>query len=140
MRYDKRVQTVQLSLDLDPELPAINGVADQLTQILMNLIINAVDACESVSERPSAIKIITKLQDDAIMVKVQDNGTGMEEEVLARATDAFYTTKPAGKGTGLGLSLCDSIMGKHKGSIMIDSELGKGTAICMRFPLDTMDV
>jgi signal transduction histidine kinase len=64
----------------------------------------------------------------------------MDDETLARATDAFYTTKAAGKGTGLGLSLCESIMVKHAGSILIDSTLGEGTAICLRFPLDTLDV
>lgn len=140
MRYDKRVQMVELELDLDPVLPAINGVADQLTQILMNLIINAVDACESAKVDPARITISTCLQDEAIRLVVNDNGTGMEDDVVAHATDAFYTTKPAGKGTGLGLSLCESIMSKHGGGISIDSTVGEGTSVCLTFPFDPMDV
>ncbi len=136
IRYDKRLQRIQLQLELDSQLPAIYGVADQLTQLIMNLLINAMDALEPVMDRPPAITISTRIDGERVRLSVEDNGPGMEKDVLARAFEAFYTTKPAGKGTGLGLSLCYSIMKKHGGSIEIESTPGAGTRVQAFFPIN----
>lgn len=136
IRYDKRLRGVELRLDLDHNLPAIHGVADQLTQVIMNLLINAMDALESVKDRPPTVVISTRQEGDRVCMTVADNGSGMEKEVLERVFEAFYTTKPAGKGTGLGLSLCYSIMKNHGGSIDIDSTPGAGTQVKVYFPLN----
>jgi len=128
LRYDKRSQSMDLRLKLDPQLPAVYGVGDQITQLIMNLLINAMDALESVVDRPRIITISTAAEEGRVCLTVADNGPGMDEDVRQKAFDAFYTTKPAGKGTGLGLSLCHSIMEKHGGSIEIDSAPGTGIA------------
>lgn len=147
IRYDRRVRNVDLQLDLDSQLPAIYGVADHLTQVIMNLLINAMDALEDGPNEPKIIVVSTRRgdrsadggaegrADGCVELQVKDNGHGMSRDVLARAFDAFYTTKPAGKGTGLGLSLCYSIMKTHGGSIEIESEPGVGTTVHVFFPL-----
>ncbi|HJV54102.1 MAG TPA: ATP-binding protein [Noviherbaspirillum sp.] len=135
IRYDKRMRHVDLRLELDRQLPAIYGVADQLTQLIMNLLINAMDALEAVTDRPPTIIVSTRVEGERVCMTVEDNGPGMEKEVLAQAFDAFFTTKPAGKGTGLGLSLCYSIMKRHEGSIEIDSTPGAGTRVQAFFPI-----
>jgi signal transduction histidine kinase len=136
VRYDKRWRTVELRLDLDPQLPAIQAIPDQLTQLIMNLLINALDAMENVRNRPSVIIVSTWSDGERAWVTVVDNGHGMDKDVLSRAFDAFYTTKPAGKGTGLGLALCYSIMQNHGGSMDIDSVRGSGTRVQLSFPME----
>jgi len=135
IRYDKRLQRVALTLDLDPQLPAIYGVADQLTQLIMNLLINAMDALEGMQERAATITISTRCDQERILMAVEDNGPGMNQATLSRVFEAFFTTKPAGKGTGLGLSLCYSIMKKHGGTIEMESTPRVGTRVQVFFPL-----
>lgn len=135
LRFDKRMRDVELLLDLDPRLPAIHGVPDQVTQVVMNLLINAVDAMESVTERKPLITVRSMRDATGVGVMVTDNGAGMLPEVREHAFDAFFTTKPAGKGTGLGLALCYSIMQSHNGSIDIESTPGAGTTVRLHFPL-----
>ncbi len=135
IRYDKRLQRVVLNLKLDPQLPAIFGVADQLIQLIMNLLINAMDALEGLHERPATITISTSVQQERILLTVEDNGHGMDQATLNRVFEAFFTTKPAGKGTGLGLSLCYSIMKMHGGTIEMESAPGVGTRVQVFFPL-----
>lgn len=136
IRYDKRLRRVELHLDLDSKLPAIEGVADQLTQVIMNLLINAMDALEPIMDRPPSIAISTRFDSDRVCMTVEDNGPGMDPEVRERVFEAFFTTKPAGKGTGLGLSLCYSIMKNHGGSIEIESTPGSGTRVQVYFPIN----
>lgn len=136
LRYDKRLHRVDLKLELDPNLPAIYGVADQYTQVIMNLLINAMDALEQVVDRQPSIVISTSADTGRVCMAVVDNGPGMEKEIRERAFDAFFTTKPAGKGTGLGLSLCYSIMTAYGGSIEIESVLGAGTRVLVYFPIN----
>ncbi len=139
MRYDKRFIGIELKMELEFSLPAINGVADQLIQVIMNLIVNAFDACEACeisSSRASVIIIKTQLNAQEIQVIVEDNCTGMEAEVLQRSREAFFTTKPVGKGSGLGLSLCDAIMLKHKGRLTINSTPDQGTRVSLFFPVE----
>ena len=136
IRYDKRLHRVDLQLDLDPQLPAIHGVADQLTQLIMNLLINAMDALEGIGDRPRTIVVSTGWDEQQAWILISDNGCGISQESLNRVFEAFYTTKPAGKGTGLGLSLCYSIVRAHGGTIEIESELGVGTQVNVFFPLN----
>jgi signal transduction histidine kinase len=117
----------------------MEGVADQLIQVIMNLLINAVDACEMGEVKEPVIRIQTALEEGRIHLQVMDNGCGMDEVTLARAMDAFYTTKPAGKGTGLGLSLCSAIVSKHQGFITLESRLGQGTCIHLYLPVEPIE-
>lgn len=137
MGYDKRMRRVNLRLNLDSQLPAIYGVADQLTQVLMNLLINAADALESVEDRPREIALYSEVSGGNVRLSVMDNGCGMERDTLNRVFEAFFTTKS--KGTGLGLSLCYSIVTRHGGMIEIDSTPGAGTRVRILLPLPADD-
>ncbi|MCR4298829.1 MAG: ATP-binding protein [Gallionella sp.] len=134
MGYDKRMHQVSLQLDLDSQLPAIYGVADQLTQVVMNLLINAADALESAEDRPREITLSSEVCEGNVRLVVADNGCGMDRGTLDRAFDAFFTTKS--RGTGLGLSLCYSIITEHGGTIEIDSALGEGTQVRLTLLVD----
>ena len=137
IRYDRRLSKIRLKFDLDSQLPAIYGVASQLTQMIMNLVINAMDALEGIQDRTPTITITTSLETANIRLMISDNGMGIDEQILNRVFEAFFTTKSAGKGTGLGLSLCYSIAQAHGGSIEIESKLGVGTQVTVIFPLKT---
>ena len=139
LTYDRRFRGIELHLDLDPHLPAIVGVADQLTQVFMNLLINAVDACMAAGEEGNCILLKSEVDGERVRVTVQDRGCGMSEETINHALEPFYTTKPVGKGTGLGLSLCDSIALAHGGSLEIESVEGKGTSIRVILPIEPPD-
>ena len=135
IRYDKRLQNISLHLNLDSQLPAIQGLADQITQLIMNLLINAMDALVAISGRSPSIEIQTGFDARRVWVLVSDNGCGMTPATLSRAFEAFFTTKTAGKGTGLGLSLCYSIVKEHGGSVEIQSTPDVGTKVKVFFPL-----
>jgi signal transduction histidine kinase len=136
IRYDKRLEPITLHLELDPHLPAIQGTADQLTQLIINLLINAMDALQSVSGREPSILIQTGADSERAWMFVNDNGCGMTEQTLSHVFEAFFTTKVVGQGTGLGLSLCYSIVKAHEGTIDIQSTPGIGTQVQVCFPLD----
>lgn len=137
LSYDRRFRDVELRLELDRTLPAIVGVADQLTQVFMNLLINAMDAVGcSGDTRVSKIFIASKRDGEMVCVTVGDNGCGMSQETQARIMEPFFTTKAVGKGTGLGLSLCDSIVLGHGGFMHIESEEGEGTRVHVFLSID----
>ncbi len=132
VRFDKRMRQVDCQLDLDPNLPAVNGSTTQIQQVLINVLINAADAVEN-RKHPS-ITIQTIVEDPWVKMTVADNGIGMDKQTLACVFDAFFTTKAVGKGTGLGLSLCYSIVEEHGGHVNIDSTLDKGTSVTIYLP------
>ena len=122
---------IGLQLDLGPELRRVRGDASALTHAFMNLCVNAVDAMPDNGTLTLRTRNVDK---DWIEVVVEDSGTGMPKEVLEKALDPFYTTKPIGKGTGLGLSMVFTTVKAHRGQMEIQSEPGKGTRVMLRFP------
>ena len=133
--YDKRFRGVTIDTDLAPELPAIRAVGDHITQVLMNLMINAADALESVEDRARKLRVTTVPVEAGIRIGVEDSGHGMDPQTLASAFEEFYTTKPAGKGSGLGLALCRQIVEAAGGSIRLESEPGVGSRVEIDLPL-----
>jgi PAS domain S-box-containing protein len=113
-------------------LPPVRCLAAQLNQVFMNFIVNAAHAIES----HGVITLSTGHCGAWVWIEVADTGSGMSEEVQRRIFEPFYTTKPVGKGTGLGLSLSFSIVQKHKGTIKVKSEPGKGSAFRVWIPVD----
>ena len=130
--YDRRLRGVQLDTELDVTLPAVTLVEDYLTQVLMNLLLNAADAQEGRNDK--RILVMTQAQPDGVVLQVKDNGSGMDAETLAHAFDEYYSTKPSGKGTGLGLAVCKSLMESMGGQITLNSEPGAGTTATLRIP------
>jgi signal transduction histidine kinase len=133
--YDQRFGGINLVFALDHDLPAINAVADHLTQVLMNLLINAADALDGVTGRKPTIRVVTGTVDGEVLMKVSDNGCGMDRAVLSQAFNDSFTTKPPGKGSGLGLFLCKTLVEQRGGRIELESTPGVGTTAQICLPL-----
>ena len=134
LAYDRRFRNIDLVLELDSGIPAVTAIADYLTQVLMNLLINAADALENVAGRKPAIHIATRPDQRGVLLQVRDNGHGMNEAVLARAFEESYTTKPATKGRGLGLFLCKALIEDCGGRIELESTPNVGTTALVHLP------
>ncbi|MGA1840058.1 MAG: ATP-binding protein [bacterium] len=126
------INQIRLEKELATDLPEIMGNANQIQQVLMNILINAQQAMEG---RPGLVKIKTFANNGHITVKISDNGPGIPEEFLTKLFEPFFTTKPVGKGTGLGLSVSYGIIRDHGGDILVESEPGKGATFVIKFPL-----
>lgn len=135
IRYDRRFRAIDVVFEGDHDLPAINAVADHLTQVLMNLLINSADALEGVSDRKPCIRVRTGAADGEVFVVVRDNGRGMERVVLSQAFNDSFTTKPPGRGSGLGLFLCRTLIEGCGGRIDLESTPEVGTTARIHLPL-----
>ncbi|MDP3685081.1 MAG: ATP-binding protein, partial [Ignavibacteria bacterium] len=127
-------------MNLDPNLPAISCIPDEINQVILNLIINAVHAIQLAIGKDSGVKgkilIETKQDASSVELRITDTGTGIKQENLSRIFDPFFTTKEVGKGTGQGLSIAhDIIVNKHKGSISVESVYGKGATFIIQLPI-----
>ena len=131
--YDSLVAQSKISLDLDSALSPINGDADQVQQVLANLINNALHAILA-AERPGQIIIRTRTVGTMATLCIEDNGPGVPVDFQSKIFEPFFTTKETGAGTGLGLSIAHGIMCEHGGRIIYSpSELG-GAAFTLEFP------
>ncbi|MBF0153184.1 MAG: PAS domain S-box protein [Magnetococcales bacterium] len=135
MGFDKRLRTIRMTLDLDRELPAVNASGSQLRQVIINLLINAADALEGITDRRREVILSTGIQDGKIRMSVADNGVGMDATTRERIFEPFFTTKPVGRGMGLGLSLCYSIVANHGGEIQVCSQLQAGCTFHILLPM-----
>ena len=127
------INQIKLLQELGPELPLVYGNANQIQQVLLNLMINAQQAFAG---RPGTIKLVTSSLDvKTVKIQVIDDGPGIPEDVQPKIFEPFYTTKPVGQGTGLGLSVSYGIVKTHKGDIDVQSEPGKGTMFTILLPV-----
>jgi len=122
-----------LELELEP-VPPVVGDPQELTQAVLNLVLNAVDATAAAQRDRRAVTLRTRTSHGDVCIQVADNGVGMDEETARRCVDLFYTTKPEGEGTGLGMAIVQHIVTDHGGSLDIDSTPGEGTTIEIRLP------
>lgn len=123
---------VKLQLNLTENLPLIRLDKLQFSQLLFNLVLNAINAIEKNGE----ITITTSLKEKNVVLRIVDNGNGMSEENKAKIFQPFFTTKPKGEGTGLGLAVVHGIVQNHQGTIEVNSELNKGTEFIITFPIE----
>ncbi len=138
--YNNRFNGITLESRMAPDLRPTFADYNEIQQVLLNLLINAADAT-----RPDGgeVTIITENQPAGhngervkrVVMHVVDNGIGIPSDSLERVFDPFFTTKPAGAGAGLGLSLCQRIILSNKGTIRLDSRLGKGTDVMICLPV-----
>jgi two-component system NtrC family sensor kinase len=136
LRYEPRLEDVKVSTALDPQLPAVMAYADRLVQMLSNLVINAADATSGLPAHAGRIAITTRQADGGVELRVEDNGCGLSPDVVARAFEPLFTTKPAGRGTGLGLPLCRTVVASHGGRIRLEPLPGGGARATVWLPLD----
>lgn len=123
----------ELKVELDESIPKFLGSSNKLEQILLNLIMNASEAMENCE---GIIKLKTGYDEEKkeVLLIVEDNGLGMEENIVKNIFDPFFTTKRNSGGTGLGLSITYGIIKDHNGNIEVDSKVGRGTKFTLRFP------
>ncbi|MEG4339548.1 ATP-binding protein [Microcoleus sp. D3_18_C2] len=119
------------------KLPLVECYPSQLNQVFMNIIANAADALLSNPNlRNNEIEILTEIAGvNQVVVKIRDNGNGIDPDAINRLFDPFFTTKPVGKGTGLGLSISYQIIEKHQGKIEVNSEIGQGAEFVIYLPI-----
>ncbi|MDZ7716468.1 MAG: ATP-binding protein [Balneolaceae bacterium] len=132
LEHDARCRSVDFKLDLSPNLPKFEGVPDHLHQVLVNMLLNAVDAMQEIKD-PFVI-IETWQEDELIKISVKDIGEGIPEENQRRIFEPFFTTKDVGSGTGLGLSVSHGIITKMGGTIDVDSTPGNGARFIITLP------
>ena len=116
---------------LEPDLPRVLGVSNQLELALINLVVNAVHA---MGEKGGTLTVVTRRRGDDVEVSVADEGPGIPERIRGSLFEPFVTTKPEGKGTGLGLSTVLMVVERHNGSVDFDTEEGRGTTFRLTLP------
>jgi two-component system, NtrC family, sensor kinase len=121
------------------ELPRVVCVPSQISQVILNLLINASQAIEGVG-RPDGgrIRFSTRLEGDSVVLAIADNGCGIPPESIPQLFDPFFTTKSVGEGTGLGLSISHGIVSGHGGRIEVESRVNEGTEFRVYLPLTSM--
>lgn len=131
IKYDADVKT-----DFS-EIPPVYCNSGQINQVFLNILVNASQAIKSQErEGMGTITIKTYATDDEVICEICDDGPGIAPDKLPKIFDPFFTTKPTGKGTGLGLSVSyDIIVNKHKGKLLVESTVGKGTKFTIKLPI-----
>ncbi|MGB6198037.1 MAG: ATP-binding protein [Candidatus Acidiferrales bacterium] len=125
-----RGKSVKISLDVEADLPRIQGFGGELNQVWANLIDNALDAAAG------HVAVAAQRHGDSIVVQVVDDGTGLPAEIRDRIFDPFFTTKPVGQGTGLGLDIARRLVLRHHGEIKVESR-PQHTQFSVTLPIDT---
>lgn len=130
-------QNIQVTTEIETDMPEMVGDMGQLQQVFTNLFINAAHAMEE----KGMLKVVANYQPDnsRFVIKVSDTGPGIPAELRDKIFDIFFTTKPVGKGTGLGLSITQNIVQLHGGTIRFECPQGGGTTFVIELPLEFMD-
>ena len=131
MASKARSKNVDVSLEVAPDLPLVNGYGGELNQVWANLLDNAIDATPG-----GHVRVLASVPIDKVVVRIIDDGPGIPEEVKARVFDPFFTTKPVGEGTGIGLDIARRIVHRHNGAIDIHTD-SNGTEFRITLPVST---
>jgi two-component system NtrC family sensor kinase len=131
LKHHRRFKHLEVVRALAADLPDAMGSAEQLTQVLMALMLNALDAMEQGGQ----LTVRTAARAGEVVVEVHDTGIGIPAPEQTKIFEPFYTTKPPGRGTGLGLSICYGIVSDHKGRIEVESTPGRGATFRVFLPV-----
>lgn len=122
---------IKVVRSLSKDLPEVTADPAQLTQVLVNLVVNSIQAMP----KGGVLTIETRASNGSVVLIVEDTGVGMSENIMNKIFLPFYTTKDVGRGTGLGLSVVHGIVTSHEGSIQVTSEEGEGTTFKIQLPI-----
>ncbi len=125
--------TLTIKKDLEPHLPSLMAVKDQLQEVFVILILNALDAVPG--KGTLSITTVYDKKEGNVVIKVSDTGKGIKREDLKKIGEPFFTTKGEGKGAGLGLATAYGIIERHNGTISVESTPGKGTTFTIKLPI-----
>jgi len=131
MRERLNTHQIHIETDIAPDRPSVFADQDQLSQVLLNLVINS---CHAMPDG-GTLRIMLQNTNNQMHLTISDTGSGIRKEDLSRLFDPFFTTKPVGEGTGLGLTVVHGIVQEHDGVIQIESEIGKGTVFHIFLPV-----
>ncbi len=124
---------ISVDIELNENLPQVMADRAQLQQVVMNLVMNAMDAMEPITDRRNILRMKSAIRDDnAVVVTIEDSGTGIDPKRVDRLFDAFFTTKP--HGTGMGLSICRSIVEAHNGRLWASAGAHYGSVFSFELP------
>jgi signal transduction histidine kinase/PAS domain-containing protein len=128
-------RTADVKVEFDQDLPEITGNGQKLQQVIVNILINASQAIDK--PRGTIVVSTYRPNDREVVLKVSDDGKGIDEKIVKQIFDPFYTTKRNKGGTGLGLSIAYGIIKEHKGRIEVESKVGIGTTFYIYLPIST---
>ena len=135
VRSELIIQNISLTTDLNPQCPVLYGDRIQIQQVILNLVMNAIDALKDHPDYNRRIKILTKVIDnEGVKVTVEDSGPGIDQKQIKNMFTSFYTTKT--KGLGLGLSVCMSVIKNHGGRIWTENSPGAGAKFSFLLPFN----
>jgi PAS domain S-box-containing protein len=138
IRGRMRRGNIEIQINHAPDVPRLTCVASQISQVILNLLINAIQAIEGTGRATGGlIRFETRLSGDSVEIAIGDNGCGIEPAALPQLFDPFFTTKSVGEGTGLGLSISHGIVTGHGGRIEVESRPGELTWFRLYLPLKT---
>jgi PAS domain S-box-containing protein len=135
MAHNELKHTARLELHYAESLPPVSASEGRLSQVFLNLIVNAAQAMRSGGTERNVLRVSTAVEGEWVRIDISDTGHGIPPEVLSRIFEPFFTTKPAGSGTGLGLSISQSIIQKMGGEMRVKSESGRGTTFTLLLPV-----
>ena len=135
MGHQLSLNNIRIDLNLSPGLPDVVGDPDQLNQVIVNLLINAMQAMEEIDD-PKVVVVETRLDavTKAVELAVSDSGNGVPDDIKTRIFDPFFTTKPTGVGTGVGLAVCHGMVVAHGGTISVEDAADGGARFCVKLP------
>lgn len=138
----KKSMAIQFDLNLDPAIPFLHLVPDQVEQVLINILINAVDAVFDMQKNASSRKegrvvVTTRVTGQHLEIVIADNGKGMTEDEVEKIFEPFFTTKGVGEGTGLGLWVSYGIVKSFHGQIQVQSRVGEGASFTILLPIQS---
>ena len=135
VQHQLDLASIQVQLQLDPDLPQVQCDAAQIEQVILALVMNALDAMP----QGGNLWLTTSFarEPEHVSIVVRDDGSGIPAEVLPRIFEPFLTTKETGRGVGLGLAISQSILERHRGTIEVQSEPGRGTTFTVTLPWES---
>jgi C4-dicarboxylate-specific signal transduction histidine kinase len=139
-REQFRIQGITLIEDIDTSCPEVEIERQKFEQVIVNLLTNARQSLETIDQRNPKIIVRLDCDQQKVIVSIEDNGCGMDETTRQHCRNPFFTTKDAGDGTGLGLSIVDNILQEFKISLIIESELAKGSRFILHIPHKMTDI
>ena len=134
-----KAKDIQFSVNLNGDIPSLPLVADQIEQVFVNILLNAVDAImeSKTNSSEKQISVESSLADDQVILTFTDTGHGIDQKNLSKIFEPFFTTKKPGKGTGLGLWVSYGIVKSFRGDLKVKSQSGKGTTFIISLPFET---
>jgi len=138
-RVGTKAKNFEFTVNLSDEVPSLALIEDQLEQVFLNILINAIDAIneEKSNNKPNKIEVTSLVKANQVVINFSDTGPGIKEEDISKVFEPFFTTKEQGKGTGLGLWVSYGIIKSFQGDIKIRTELGRGTSFIVKIPIGT---